>query len=121
MPSAGGILVRKLLLGYQTRGYYLTQHRAAHWDGRNEIGERVASGIYFYELIIDSAPLPVLQKMLIVNYPSLKTWACKSIKQQKLLGMLKARILCFVCVSRFVEGGNPLLSTKGSSCPIKYV
>ncbi len=56
-----------MLLGYQPSGYYLTQHRAAHWDGRNESGERVAGGIYFYELVIDSTPLPVLQKMLIVK------------------------------------------------------
>ena len=65
--STGGILVRRLLLGYQTSGYYLTQHRAAHWDGRNENGERVASGIYFYELVTDGTPLPVIQKMLIVK------------------------------------------------------
>ena len=65
--STGGILVRRLLLGYQTSGYYLTQHRAAHWDGRNEHGERVASGIYFYELVTDGTPLPVIQKMLIVK------------------------------------------------------
>ena len=65
--SAEGTLVRRLMLGYQPSGYYLTQHRAAHWDGRNAKGERVASGIYFYELVIDSTPLPVLQKMLIVK------------------------------------------------------
>ena len=65
--STEGILVRRLLLGYQTGGYYLTQHRAAHWDGRNGNGERVASGIYFYELVIDGTPLPVIQKMLIVK------------------------------------------------------
>ena len=53
-----------------------------------------------------------------VNYPSLKTWACNRIKQQKLLGVLPARnLFCFVFVSRFIEGGNPPLSTKGSSCP----
>ena len=65
--STEGTLIRKLLLGYQPSGYYLTQHRAAHWDGRNENGERVASGVYFYELITDGTPLPVLKKMLIVK------------------------------------------------------
>lgn len=65
--SAEGTLTRRLSLGYQPSGYYLTQHRAAHWDGRNGNGERVASGIYFYELIIDGTPLPVVQKMLIVK------------------------------------------------------
>ena len=62
-----GTLIHRLLLGYQPGGYYLTQHRAAHWNGRNANGERVASGIYFYELVIDGTPLSVIQKMLIVK------------------------------------------------------
>jgi hypothetical protein len=65
--SAEGTLIRRLWLGYQPSGYYLTRPRAAHWDGRNGSGERVASGIYFYELVIDGTPLPVVQKMLIVK------------------------------------------------------
>ena len=65
--SAEGILVRKLWLGYQTSGYYLTRHQAAHWDGRNGNGERVASGIYFYELLTNGTPSPILRKMLIVK------------------------------------------------------
>ena len=65
--SAEGILIRRLSLGYQPSGYYITRHRAAHWDGKNENGEGVASGIYFYELVIDGTPFPVLQKMLIVK------------------------------------------------------
>ena len=31
-------------------GYYTDRHRAAYWDGRNELGEPVASGVYFYHL-----------------------------------------------------------------------
>ena len=65
--SAEGTLIRRLSLGYQPSGYYLTRHRAAHWDGRNGNGERVASGIYFYELVVDGTPLTVVQKMLIVK------------------------------------------------------
>ena len=45
-----GQLVRTLTLGFQSAGFYNSQGRAAYWDGRNEIGERVASGIYFYQL-----------------------------------------------------------------------
>ena len=45
-----GKLVRTLSLGFQSAGFYNSQGRAAYWDGRNEIGERVASGIYFYQL-----------------------------------------------------------------------
>ena len=43
-----GTVVRKLVLGYQSSGYYTSRSRAAYWDGRNAIGEPVASGLYFY-------------------------------------------------------------------------
>ena len=46
-----GELVRSLDLGHQLEGQYRSQSRAAYWNGNNEIGERVASGIYFYTLI----------------------------------------------------------------------
>ena len=65
--SSEGTLIRRLSLDHQPSGYYLTQHQAAHWDGRNENGERVASGVYFYELVTDGTPSPVLRKMLIVK------------------------------------------------------
>ena len=45
-----GESIRQLSLGFQTAGTYRTQARAAYWDGQNAIGERVASGIYFYTL-----------------------------------------------------------------------
>ena len=45
-----GQLVRTLSLGFQAAGFYNSRARAAYWDGHNEIGERVASGIYFYQL-----------------------------------------------------------------------
>ncbi|MYA58622.1 T9SS type A sorting domain-containing protein [Candidatus Poribacteria bacterium] len=45
-----GRLVRTLSLGLQSAGFYNSQGRAAYWDGRNALGERVASGIYFYQL-----------------------------------------------------------------------
>ena len=45
-----GVLVRHLDLGHQPAGYYTNRSRAAYWDGRNEKGESVASGIYFYQL-----------------------------------------------------------------------
>ena len=45
-----GKLVRTLSLGFQPAGFYNSQGRAAYWDGRNALGERVASGIYFYQL-----------------------------------------------------------------------
>ena len=46
--SVDGKLVRTLALGYQSAGVYRSRNRAAHWDGRNGVGEKVASGLYFY-------------------------------------------------------------------------
>ena len=51
--SADGKLVRKLEFGQLPAGIYDTKTRAAYWDGRNEFGESVASGIYFYTLTAD--------------------------------------------------------------------
>ena len=48
--SADGKLVRTLELGQLPVGIYHNKFRAAYWDGRNEFGESVASGIYFYTL-----------------------------------------------------------------------
>ena len=48
--SASGVLVRTLALGYQPVGIYQNRSRAAYWDGKNEIGEPVSSGVYFYTL-----------------------------------------------------------------------
>jgi WD40 repeat protein len=45
-----GRLVRRLALGRIEAGIYLSKGRAAHWDGRNESRERVASGMYVVEL-----------------------------------------------------------------------
>ena len=49
-----GQLVRTLSLGFQSAGFYNSRERAAYWDGRNALGERVASGIYFYQLTTPS-------------------------------------------------------------------
>ena len=49
-----GKLIRTLSLGFQSAGFYNSRGRAAYWDGRNELGERVASGIYFYQLTTPS-------------------------------------------------------------------
>ena len=49
-----GKLVRNLDLGFQTAGYYHNQSRAAYWNGRNNLGEQVVSGVYFYQLESDN-------------------------------------------------------------------
>ena len=48
--DATGRIVRTLSIGYQPEGFYHNRGRAAYWDGRNVLGERVASGVYFYRL-----------------------------------------------------------------------
>ena len=48
--AADGVLVRTLTLGYQVAGIYESRSRASYWDGKNEVGEPVASGLYFYTL-----------------------------------------------------------------------
>ena len=45
-----GESIRQLSLGFQSAGAYRNRSRAAYWDGRNAIGESVASGVYFYTL-----------------------------------------------------------------------
>ena len=61
--AANGRLVRTLALGYQPAGVYRSRTRAAYWDGRNEFGEPVASGVYFYTLT--AGEYTATRKMLI--------------------------------------------------------
>jgi len=60
-----GTIVHQLNLGHQREGYYTSRSRAAYWDGRNAVGERVASGVYFYQLQADH--LSLLRRMLILK------------------------------------------------------
>ena len=48
-----GSLVRTIQVGHKPGGYHLTRDHAVYWDGRNEKGESVSSGVYFYTLITD--------------------------------------------------------------------
>jgi WD40 repeat protein len=52
--DAGGRIVRRLDLGEQSAGAYRTRDRAAYWDGLNQQGETVGSGVYFAELVAGS-------------------------------------------------------------------
>ena len=58
-----GALVRTLDLGHQSEGRYHERSRAAYWDGRNEVGESVASGVYFY--VLTAGDFTATRKMLI--------------------------------------------------------
>ena len=58
-----GTLVRTLSLGHKPIGMYQTRTHAAYWDGKNQIGEPVASGVYFYTLT--AGDFNATRKMLI--------------------------------------------------------
>ena len=61
--TANGQLVRVLALGTQSAGIYQHRSRAAYWNGKNEVGEPVASGVYFYTLT--AGEFTSTRKMLI--------------------------------------------------------
>ena len=60
-----GVAVRELVLGHQAAGVYQSRGRAAYWDGRNQIGEKVASGLYFYTLT--AGDFTATRKLLIAK------------------------------------------------------
>ena len=61
--AADGTIVRTLALGHKPVGMYKGKSRAAYWDGNNEVGEQVASGLYFYTL--KAGDFTATRKMLI--------------------------------------------------------
>ena len=60
-----GVVVRRLALGHQQAGFYTDRNRAAYWDGRNAVGEQVASGVYFYHL--DAGEYSAIRRMVILK------------------------------------------------------
>ena len=60
-----GVVVRRLVLGHQPAGFYRSRGRAAHWDGRNALSEKVASGLYFYTFT--AGDFTATQKLLILK------------------------------------------------------
>ena len=61
--AVDGALVRSLAVGHQPAGVYHGRSRAAYWDGKNGVGEPVASGVYFYTLT--AGDFTATRKMLI--------------------------------------------------------
>ena len=61
--AADGRLIRTLELGQLPAGVYQDKNHAAYWDGKNEQGESVASGVYFYTL--KAGDFTTTKKMLI--------------------------------------------------------
>jgi hypothetical protein len=63
--NASGALVRTLDLGHKVAGFYTSKDRAAYWDGRNDYGEIVSSGVYFYT--IQAGEYTATRKMLLLK------------------------------------------------------
>ena len=63
--DTAGSIVRTLYLGFKPEGFYMTRATAAYWDGRNNMGEQVASGVYFYSL--QTPDFSAIRKMLILK------------------------------------------------------
>ena len=64
--TTDGQLIRTLSFGHQSAGIYQSKSRAAYWDGKNELGEPAASGVYFYTLRV-SGESTVTRKMFILK------------------------------------------------------
>ena len=63
--DVSGRLIRTLDLGYKSAGFYITKEKAAYWDGRNEAGEYVTSGICFYT--IQAGDFVATKKMVVAK------------------------------------------------------
>ena len=63
--SVSGQLIKVLDLGQQKPGTYVGVNKAIHWDGRNEYGEEVSSGVYFYQLKAGKSAF--IRKMVIAR------------------------------------------------------
>jgi hypothetical protein len=63
--NLSGRVVRRLSLGQQLPGSYITKDDAAYWDGTNDKGEKVSSGVYFYQLKVGRENL--VRKMVIIK------------------------------------------------------
>ena len=61
----GGRVVRTLDVGHRIAGIYTSRFKAAYWDGRNELGERIASGTYFYHL--SAGDSSITRRMVILR------------------------------------------------------
>ena len=60
-----GQLIRRLTVGHKAAGVYRSRSRAAYWDGRNQLGEFVSSGLYFYTLT--AGEFSATRRMLILK------------------------------------------------------
>ena len=60
-----GRVVRTLEVGHRIAAAYESQSKTIHWDGKNRLGEPVASGVYFYTLT--AGDYSATRKMVILK------------------------------------------------------
>ena len=63
--DTNGALVRRLDVGHRSAGFYESRSEAIYWDGRNDFGEGVASGVYFYHL--SAGRYSATRRMLVIK------------------------------------------------------
>ena len=63
--NAKGQLICTISLGNKPAGIYTTKSKAAYWDGRDRLGEKVASGVYYYTL--EAGEFRATRKMVIMK------------------------------------------------------
>ena len=63
--DGNGQMVRTLDVGHQAASIYESRSKAVYWDGRNDLGESVASGLYFYTLT--AGDFSATRKMVILK------------------------------------------------------
>ena len=63
--DTNGRLVRTIDVGFKSAAVYESRASAIYWDGCNEFGEQVASGVYFYQLKADN--ISFLRNMVILK------------------------------------------------------
>ena len=63
--AVDGKRIRTLKLGYLPIGIYYNKDRSSYWDGKNEFGESVSSGVYYYTLL--AGEFTDIGRMLIVK------------------------------------------------------
>ena len=63
--DAKGGLIRTIAFGNKDAGVYTTKDRAAYWDGRDSLGQEVASGVYYY--VLRTGNFTATRKMVILK------------------------------------------------------
>ena len=63
--GVSGQLIRTLDMGHQDADLYVSKSKAAYWDGKNEAGEEITSGVYFYS--ITAGDFSAMRKMVVAK------------------------------------------------------